>query len=76
MAFTEEAGHARAEEITRYLAKPCSTEQGFFVPMHVAYTPAEIATTLPVGLLRVARAGAMLVGIVNSRVRRGNSGNR
>jgi UDP-3-O-[3-hydroxymyristoyl] glucosamine N-acyltransferase len=29
---------------SNFLAKPCSSEQGFFVPMQVAYTPGEIAT--------------------------------
>jgi UDP-3-O-[3-hydroxymyristoyl] glucosamine N-acyltransferase len=36
------------------LAKPCSSEQGFFVPMQVAYTPAEIAAF--VGARRTAGA--------------------
>jgi UDP-3-O-[3-hydroxymyristoyl] glucosamine N-acyltransferase len=36
----------------KFLAKPCSTEQGFFVAMQVAYTPAEVAAI--VGATRTA----------------------
>jgi UDP-3-O-[3-hydroxymyristoyl] glucosamine N-acyltransferase len=51
---------SRTRRSRNILAKPCSSEQGFFVAMQVAYTPAEIAAI--VGAVRTAGTTSRKIG--------------